>query len=141
MVDNVGQVSLEYLLIFAISLIVLIVFTMPLAEYVLQDTFDVSDSLNVKSDLSKISQAVKQVYGEGQGSKHSVFIQSSKPLKFNVRNSYISCSIKLKDGSNKVIKVPYASKLKASSLKVSKGGNNIVVEWPVNSDKMIIYTG
>ena len=70
--EDKGQIALEYLLIFAFSLMLLIVFTLPLTEIVIEDTFDVSDSLTVKSQLVEISQAIKQVYGEGQGSKHTV---------------------------------------------------------------------
>ena len=47
--DNRGQVSLEYILIFTISLIFLIVFTFPLVETTIGDTVDVSDSLKMKS--------------------------------------------------------------------------------------------
>ena len=43
--DDVGQISLEYMLIFTISLIILIVFTLPLAELTIKDTFDISDSV------------------------------------------------------------------------------------------------
>ena len=76
--DNSGQVSLEYLLIFAISLIILVTFTLPLTELTIENTLDVSDTLDVKSDLSQLSQAICQVYGEGQGSKQTVTVQSSK---------------------------------------------------------------
>ena len=70
--ESSGQVSLEYILIFAISLMILMFFTLPLAEESIKDTVDVSDSLNAKYELSKISQTVKEVYGEGQGSRHTV---------------------------------------------------------------------
>ena len=76
--DNGGQVALEYLLIFAVSLILLIVFTMPMVQLAIADTMDVSDTLNAKSDMSKIAQAVEEVYGQGQGSKQTVRIVSSK---------------------------------------------------------------
>ena len=39
--DNKGQISLEYLLIFAVSLIILIVFTLPLLQLGLENTMDV----------------------------------------------------------------------------------------------------
>ena len=64
--ESSGQISLEYILIFAISLMVLMLFTLPLAEESIKDTADVSDSLNAKYELSKISQAVNEVYWEGQ---------------------------------------------------------------------------
>ena len=83
--DNGGQVALEYLLIFAVSLILLIVFTMPMVQLAIADTMDVSDTLNAKSDMSKIAQAVEEVYGQGQGSKQTVRIVSSKNLKMDVQ--------------------------------------------------------
>ena len=76
MVDSRGQVSLEYLLIFVISLIIMISFTMPMTELSVKNTLDVSDSLNMKAQLSKIAHAIEQVYGEGQNSRHSVNIDS-----------------------------------------------------------------
>ena len=80
MIDNRGQVSLEYLLIFVVSLILLIAFTLPLAELTIGNTLDVSDTLNVKSDLSKVSQAIEEVYGQGQGSKHTIDVVASNDL-------------------------------------------------------------
>ena len=56
--DNKGQISIEYMLIFAVSLILLIVFTLPLLQFGLENTMDVSQSLNAKSELSKLSNAI-----------------------------------------------------------------------------------
>ncbi|MEE1128919.1 MAG: class III signal peptide-containing protein [Methanobrevibacter sp.] len=138
--DNSGQVSLEYLLIFAISLIVLIVFTMPLLNQSMKTTMDVSDSLKMKSDLSKIASAIRIVYGEGQGSKQTVNINVVQPVKVNVGGEYISCNLNLNDRSNKYIKVHCKSNLKFSSITLKKGMNSIVVEWPVGKEEMIINT-
>ena len=137
--EDSGQVALEYLLIFAVSLILLIVFTLPLAETAIEDTFDVSDALTVKSQLSDISQAVRQVYGEGQGSKQTITIVSSKDLTLNIANTQISTNLKLKDGSNKNIKDSYKSTLGKSSIPIKKGVNTIIVEWSQGSKNMRIY--
>lgn len=137
--DNGGQVSFEYLLIFSISLIILIVFTMPLVNQTLVTTFDVSESLDVKDDLSKIALSIKSVYGEGQGSKKTVSIHAVKPFKVDVSGSYLSCNLKLKDNRDKMIKVPCRSNLELSSIYLDKGENSVVVEWPVGSEKMLIY--
>jgi len=139
MMDNKGQVSLEYILIFTVSLILLIVFTMPLTHVAIENTMDVSDTLEVKSDLSKIANAIEKVYGQGQGSKQSVHIDSSKDRKINIENNYISSNLKLADSSNKVEKIYFESTLPKSSLYISKGKNKITVEWPVNSENMKIY--
>lgn len=137
--DSKGQVSLEYLLIFSISLIILIVFTMPFLEDSMDATFDVSDSIKAKSDLSKLEQTIKQVYGEGQGSKHTVYLDISKPVKINIAKNQISSKIKLKNNKQKEIKINVNSKLKTTSFKLSKGEATFVIEWPENSQNMIIY--
>ena len=139
MVDDRGQVSLEYMLIFAISLILLAVFTLPLTERTIENTLDVSDTLDVKSDLSKMSLAVKEVYGQGQGSKQTIHIVSSKDLQVNVADNYISCTLKLNDGQSKTEKMYFKSTLEKSSIYLKKGENSIVVEWPENCENMQIF--
>ena len=109
MMDNKGQVSLEYLLIFAVTLIILIVFTLPLLHESMGNTFDVSNSIKTKSDLSKLSQAIKQVYGQGQGSRITIGIDTESPVKINVAKNYVSSKIKLNDGQYKEIKIPVKS--------------------------------
>lgn len=137
--DDKGQVSLEYLLIFAVSFIVLIAFTLPLLEGSMSTTFDVSDSLELKSDLSKLSQVIRQVYGQGQGSRIAVDLDINSPVKINIADNYVSSKIMLKNKQYKEIKIPVKSKLKSTSFKLSKGKNTFVIEWPVESENMIIY--
>lgn len=137
--DESGQISLEYLLIFAVSLLILIVFTLPLAEQSIQNTLDVSESMDMKSDLSKLSQAIESVYGQGQGSRQSVDIISKESCTLAIGSSYATCNIKLNDNSNKVIKVKYNSNLDKASLHVTKGTNTIIVDWPSDSENMKIY--
>ena len=137
--DKCGQVALEYLLIFTVSLLLLIVFTLPLTELTMENALDISDTLEVKSDLSKISFAIQQVYGEGQGSKQSVFINVPKDIGIAVDSNGISTNLKLKNSSNKAIKVNYNSKLPKTGITLKKGQNTLVVEWPVNSKNMKIY--
>ena len=137
--ENRAQVSLEYLLIFAVSLIILIAFTMPLLVQTMDNTFDVSDSLKAKSDLSKIAQAIKQVYGEGQGAKQSVNVDISRPVRIDIDSTHIKSNIKLKNGDNKAVQIDVKSKLETDSFKLNKGINTLVVEWPVGSENMILY--
>lgn len=139
MTDSRGQVSLEYLLIFAVSLIILIVFTLPLLEESMGSTFDISNSIKIKSDLSRLSQAINQVYGQGQGSKRIIDLDIDNPIKINIDNKCVSSKIKLKNNQIKEIKIPAKSKLKNNSFKLSKGKNTLVIEWPVDSEYMEIY--
>lgn len=137
--DNHGQVSLEYLLIFAISFIILIAFTLPLAELSIENTIDITNSINTKADLSKIASQINQVYSEGQGSKHSVFIKVKENIKVKIEKNKISANLKLNNGNYKKIKISQKSNLKSTSLYLYEGKNMVVVEWPVSSENMIIY--
>ena len=137
--DSHGQVSLEYLLIFAISMILLIAFTLPLTDFTIQTTLDVSDSLDMKSDLFKLSQAIQTVYGQGQGSRQIVNIISHAPNKIDVTDSHVSSNLKLKDGSSNLVKVTSNSNLAKTTIPISEGTNTIVVEWPVGSETMNIH--
>lgn len=139
MIDDRGQVSFEYLMIFAISLVILIVFTLPLAETSIKSTMDISDSLNAKSDLSKLAQCIKTVYGQGQGSKQVVTLHESTNMKVSIGKSSVSCTVKLKDKSKKTVREYYQSSLKRSSITLTKGVNTIVVEWPLGSENMVVY--
>lgn len=138
--EESGQVALEYILIFAISLILLVVFTIPLTQQSVENTLDISDTLNLKSDLEKIAQAIMQVYGEGQGSRHTVNVICQRSIKVNVDADHISSNLKLKDGTYEPVKVDYDSNLAKSSIYLSEGENTIVVEWPIGCENMKIYT-
>ena len=139
MKDSRAQISLEYILMFAISLIILMVFTLPLAEDSIRNTLDVSDSLNAKYELSTIAQAIREVYGEGHGSKRTISWDSDKKIKVSISDSYISCNLKLKSNSYKQIKESFKSNLKKTSITLNKGNNVIIVEWPIGSENMLIY--
>ena len=137
--DNKGQISLEYLMIFAVSLIILIAFTLPLLEFGLEKTMDVSNSLNAKSELSKLSNAISQVHGEGQGSKQTIYLNLDESVNVKITPSYLSTTLKLSDGKNEQVKLSYNSNLDSGSLFLDKGENKLIVEWPVDSEKMSIY--
>lgn len=51
----------------------------------------------------------------------------------------MSSNYKLSDGKYKDFKLDYNSNLNKGSLFLDKGENKIIVEWPVNDEKMIIY--
>lgn len=138
MEDNRGQVSLEYIMIFAVSLLILMIFTLPLAEQSIEDAGDVSEALHTKGELSKVAGAVKKVYGEGQGSKQTLKIHSHNNIKIIISENSISCNLKLRDNSNKQIKEYFTSNLKKTSLPIDKGETIVVVEWPENSENMMI---
>lgn len=137
--DKRGQVAMEYLLIFAVSLILLVVFTLPLTERTVENAIDVSDTLDAKSGLSKLAQAISEVYGQGQGSRQTVSIVAPDDLKVNYADNHVSCTLKLNDGKSKTEKIYFKSTLEKSGIYLRKGENSIVVEWPENSENMQMY--
>ena len=137
--EDKGQVSLEYILIFAISLLVLMIFTLPLSEQAIENTMDISDSLNAKYEISKISLAIKEVYGEGKGSKHTVNLNSNNKIKITITDKYASCNLKLNSKDSKQLKECFNSNIKKTSITLDKGANTLIVEWPANGENMIIY--
>ncbi len=136
--DKKAQVSLEYLLIFAISLILLITFTIPIATIALEKTSDVSNTLNAKNEMSKLSNAISQVYGEGQGAKQTVHLDVDKQITLKIYPSQIQTRIQLNNGEYKDLKVDHNSNLASQTIILDKGENTITVEWPLNSQNMIV---
>ena len=136
--EDKGQVSVEFMLIFAISLIILIVFTLPLADSAIGNTLDVANTLKVKSDMYEISSAVSQVYAEGQGSKRSVIIFSDSNIRITADKKCLSADLRLNDDSHKLIKSGHNSNLGNSLINIKKGKNIVVVEWPAGNEKMSI---
>ena len=95
--------------------------------------------MNAKGELSKLSNAVSQVYGEGQGSKQTIYMDLDKSINVKITNSYLSASYMMKDSKTKEFKLYHNSNLNSGSLFLDKGENKIIVEWPINSEHMIIY--
>lgn len=137
--DSSGQVSLEYILIFTVSLIILMVFTLPLAEQSIETVLDVSDSLSFKSEISKIAYAIKQVYGEGQGSRHSIDVNFNRKIKISIDSNHVSTNLKLKSNNYKVIWENVNSNIKKTALAIDNGRNSVIVEWPMNSENILVY--
>lgn len=137
--EDKGQISLEYLLIFAVSILILIAFTLPLTEFALEKTLDTSNTLNAKSELSKLSHAISQVYSEGQGSKQTLYLNLDESLNVKVTNSYLSTVCTMKDGKTKQLKLNHNSNLNSGSIFLDKGENKIIVEWPIGKGQMSIY--
>ncbi len=136
--ENNGQISVEYLFIFAIALIILTIFTLPLANLAIEKTTDVSDAINVKSQLYKIASGINQVYSEGQGAKQTVNLELDQSVNVNIYKKHISATVKFNDKSSKLIRVNHDSDVISGVLKLDKGKNTVVIEWPVGSEKIFI---
>lgn len=137
--ENYGQISVEYLFIFAIALIILTIFTLPLANLAIEKTTDVSDSINVKSQLYKIASGINQVYSEGQGAKQVINLELDKRVNVNIYKNHLSAKVVFGDKSSKLIKADHECEVISGILSLDKGKNTVVIEWPTGSKNIIIY--
>lgn len=136
--ENNGQISVEYLFIFAIALIILTIFTLPLANLAIEKTTDVSDAINVKSQLYKIASGINQVYSEGQGAKQTINLEINQNVNVNIYKKHLSANVKFNDKSSKLIRINHDSDIISGILNLDKGKNTVVIEWPTGSEKIFI---
>lgn len=136
--ENNGQISIEYLFIFTISLIILTVFTIPLADLAIEKTTEISNTLNVKSQLYKIADGINQVYGEGKGAKQSINLELDEKVNINIYRNHISASVKFNDKSSKLIKVSHECGDISGSLQLNKGKHTIIIQWPEDMENVVI---
>lgn len=142
--DFKGQLSLEFLLISFIAILILVSITLPLANLAIDFGFDTSNSLGIKSEISKIANGLDSVYSNGVGSKRTVAIEVPKNIniKFSKDTSsgtgLATFDYILSDGSVKKIEVDYRYPNLNCELHLIKGYNTVIIEWPVNSE-IIVY--
>lgn len=145
--SNNAQLSLELFLILLISIMIFVSITIPLANFGFDFAFDSSNSLEIKSELSKIANGIDMVYSNGAGSKRSISINSPSnvDIKFtnnpNFDGGLAIVDYVLNDGTLKRIEVNYKCSSLNQNLHISEGYNLIIVEWPVGSENIIIYKG
>ncbi len=137
--DNKGQLSLEYLLIFSISLILLIVFTLPLVSLASETILNSTDVVLIKNDMNKIATGINQVYNEGEYSKRTVYIDVKEDIQLNINDNKLTTDIHLRDDLIKHLEVSHLNSDLNILLNLYKGVNKIVIEWPENSTKIIVY--
>ena len=140
-----GQLSLEFLLISFLAILILVSFTLPLANIAIDFGLDSSNSLEIKSEISKLANGIDSVYSNGAGSKRTIVIElrNNVNVRFskdpNSENGLAIVDYVLSDGSLKKIEVNYKYPGLNFNLLLIKGYNKIIIEWPINSTDIIIY--
>lgn len=127
--DDKGQLSLEFLLIFSISLIILILFTIPFSNIAIETVTDISDSINIKSEMIELKNSINSVYSEGQSSKRTLFIDVNKETELIIKDGVIYCNLNLNNNKTKNIEVSILDYDLNSTLKLNKGENKIIISW------------
>ena len=107
--ENKGQLSLEYMLFFLISLIILSVITLPLMADSLEDVNDMTSGVEAKDLLVEISNAVKIINSMDDSSKKTISVKAPQNLTIYSSTSsnkyYLYTYITLSDNSSKRVQV------------------------------------
>lgn len=108
MEDN-GQVAVEYLLIFFISVIILSIISVPLVITSIEDLNDVKDTMEVKNTLIELSNTARIIYSSDYGSMKTVSVKSPSDMniyyKYVGGNHYIYSYVTLSSGKRKEVRV------------------------------------
>lgn len=138
MVDEQGQLSLELILIFAISIIVLTIFSLPLSELAIGNTLEVSEVINTKSNLYEIANGINEVYSQGQGAKKIITINSDNSYLIKISPNSLTTTLTLENGDKKNLKVNHEYNNLNLIINIEKGKNRIIINWDENSDYLTV---
>lgn len=136
--DNNGQLSVEVLFLFAISLVVLIVFTIPLGHLAISNTLDIVNVLNAEAEINQLANGIDMVHCQGAGAQRIETIELNKDLKVSVKSKYLSGDISLDDGKTKRLSENHKATNIFSNLYLSKGVNKILIIWEKGSSDIIM---
>ncbi|MDO5849193.1 MAG: hypothetical protein Q4P18_06640 [Methanobrevibacter sp.] len=136
--DDSGQMSVEILFLFAVSIILLLVFTLPLTQMAIENNLDVSNILNVKSSVLQLANGIDDVYAQGMGSKKVITIESPADLSILIKPRSISTEISLHDGKIKKFSNNHKAENAFSNLNLDKGVNKVLICWPDDSANIVV---
>ena len=142
--DNRGQISAEYLLIFVV---ILTVFLFMITNFI-GPTIDASNNVSAVSDakiaVDNIANAVNIVYANGPGAKRTVNVNVPQDMTLTfdndahiVKADLNNLNYKLENGTvatSKTLNATIDYKGSINSLPLSKGGHNIQVYWDTDGD-------
>ena len=141
--DNRGQISAEYLLLFAA---ILVIFLFMINNFI-GPTIDASNNITAVSDtkivVDSIADAVNVVYANGPGAKRTlnVNVPHDMDIMFNTTSHTMLTNVNLSSAtvtSIKSVSAPmgYTGNINPSPLSLDKGWHNVTVYWNSTSNSM-----
>ena len=135
--DNKGQLSLEYVLSSMIVILIITLISVPILLAAMDYSNDIIDAINAKSELSKITDAIDFCYASGKGSKRIVYVDFNKNVDMKLYNDgnkgLASINLNLSDNS-KEIRSSFDYNALNDNIHLSKGFNKIAVKWDEDSN-------
>lgn len=136
-IGNKGQLSLEYVLSSMIVLLIISIISVPILLTAMDYSTDIIDSINSKSELSKITGAIDFCYASGKGSKRIVFVDFNQNVDIRFYNDgkrgFASINLNLSD-NEKEISSSFDYNGLNENIHLSKGFNKIAVKWDEDSN-------
>lgn len=136
-IGNKGQLSLEFILSSMIVILIISLVSVPILLTAMDYSNDMVDSINSKSELSKITDAIDFCYASGKGSKRIVLVDFNRNVDIRLyndgKNGLASISLNLSDNSQEITSYFDYNGLN-ENIHLSKGFNRIAVEWDEDSN-------
>lgn len=136
-IGNKGQLSLEYVLSFMIVILIISIISVPILLTAMDYSNDILDSINSKSELSKITDAIDFCYASGKGSKRTVLVDFNRNVDIRLyndgKNGLALINLNLSDNSQEITRYFDYNGLN-ENIHLSKGFNRIAVKWDENSN-------
>ena len=136
---NKGQLSLEYILSSMIVILIISLISVPILLAVMDFSNDIIDSINAKSELFKITDAIDFCYASGKGSKRIVLVDFNRDVDIRLYNDgkmgFASINLNLSDNA-KVIENSFDFNGLNDNIHLSKGFNKLAVKWDEDSNGM-----
>ena len=135
--DIKGQLSLEYVLSSMIVILIISLISVPILLTAMDYSNDIIDSINAKSELSKITDAIDFCYASGKGSKRIVYADFNRNVDMRFYNDgkrgFASINLNLSDNAKEIISSFDYNGLN-ENIHLSKGFNKISVKWDEDSN-------
>ena len=132
-----GQLSLEYVLSSMIVILIISLISIPILLTAIDFSNDIMDSINSKSELSKITDAIDFCYASGKGSKRVVLVDFNRNVDIRIyndgKNGLASINLNL-SGNSEEITSNFDYNGLNENIHLSKGFNRIAVKWDEDSN-------
>ena len=136
-IDKKGQLSFEYVLSSMIVILIISLISVPILLTAMDYSNDIIDSINAKSELSKITDAIDFCYASGKGSKRIVYVDLNRNVDIRLYNDgnkgFASIDLNLSDNSKEITSSFDYNGLN-ENIHLSKGFNKITVIWDEDSN-------
>lgn len=138
MMDEKGQVSVEYLMLIFVAILILGTITLPLVGKAIDASNDVSRASDAKIAVETIANAADVVYANGPGAKRTVsfYIPQNGTLVCN--NNMIYFTIKFSNNTMQNITAITQYNITSNSMQLTKGWHTATITWPINTKSIVI---